>query len=66
MKILVWNWRKNISHWKPKLLMRSGSTTSAEELRTRKKRRKLMLNKQVYLDEDFKTLWDKINKKTRY
>ncbi len=32
----------------------------------KKKRRKLNLNKQVYLDEDFKILWDKINKKTRY
>jgi type III restriction enzyme len=26
----------------------------------------LMLNKQVYLDEEFKKLWHKINKKTRY
>lgn len=36
------------------------------QVENKKQRKKLTLNKQVYLDEDFKTLWDKINKKTRY
>jgi len=38
----------------------------SRRIENKKKRRKLKLNKQVFLDEDFKTLWDKINKKTRY
>lgn len=29
-------------------------------------RRKLIINKQVFLDEEFKILWEKINKKTTY
>lgn len=38
----------------------------SRRIENKKKRRTLSLNKQVYLDEDFKILWDKINKKTRY
>jgi len=38
----------------------------SRKIENKKQRRKLTLNKQVYLDEDFKVLWDKINKKTRY
>jgi len=38
----------------------------SRRIENKKKRRTLSLNKQVYLDEDFKALWNKINKKTRY
>ena len=38
----------------------------SRRIENKKKRKKLTLNKHVYLDEDFKVLWDKINKKTRY
>jgi type III restriction enzyme len=36
------------------------------QVENKKKRKKLTLNKQRFLDPDFKSLWDKINKKTRY
>jgi type III restriction enzyme len=37
-----------------------------KQFKNKRDRRKLSLNKQVYVDEDFRRLWDKINKKTRY
>ena len=36
------------------------------QVKNKRNRKKLNLNKQVFLDEDFKALWEKINKKTRY
>jgi len=35
-------------------------------IRQHKPQVKIKLNKRIYLDENFKTLWDKINKKTTY
>jgi type III restriction enzyme len=37
-----------------------------KQVKKKRDRRKLSLNKQVYVDDDFRQLWDKINKKTRY
>lgn len=36
------------------------------QVENKKKRKKVTLNKQRFLDPDFKSLWDKINRKTRY
>lgn len=37
-----------------------------KQVKKKRDRRKLSLNKQVYISEDFRDLWDKISKKTRY
>ncbi|SMO95432.1 DEAD/DEAH box helicase family protein [Fodinibius sediminis] len=36
------------------------------QVKKKRDRRELKLNKQVYLGDDFRQLWDKINQKTRY
>jgi type III restriction enzyme len=37
-----------------------------KQVKKKRDRKKLSLNKEVYVGEDFKQLWDKINQKTRY